>query len=203
MLFKDMRFKSVRYYKATAKKKRIIIKNLHWARDSQVDMLFELLENDVSINLNDAFLIDFNGNIYRLYQEYYTGDITPFGYYYNLSSVSIAVLNEGVVVKKGNSYISSYTGRINEKDVIQLSEWRGYNYFAKYTDEQIDALCDLILYLLRNNDITFNFTNTFDVIQRIDLPGVYFYCNFSVSALHPTPALFKLSDKLKHIARYG
>jgi len=67
----------------------------------------------------------------------------------NSKSISIEICNYGPLTKGKDGRFYSYVNKpINDEDVCELeTEFRGYKYWEKYTDFQIESLRKLIIYL--------------------------------------------------------
>ena len=72
----------------------------------------------------------------------------------HVNSVGIEVCNFGPLTKSGNIY-KTYTGGVVHPDqVCDLGfKFRGYQYYHKYSDAQIEALKDLILFIAKRDGI--------------------------------------------------
>jgi len=65
------------------------------------------------------------------------------------ASVGIEICNWGFLSKRSSgSYINSVGARVPERDVLDLGcEYRGYRYWHAYTDEQIESVRVLLMFL--------------------------------------------------------
>lgn len=72
----------------------------------------------------------------------------------NMQSIGIEICNYGPLIKSSNGmYFNYVNGLVPEEDVIDLGKnWRGYRYYHKYTDNQIEST----LYLIRKLSDKFN-----------------------------------------------
>lgn len=70
-------------------------------------------------------------------------------------SIGIEVCNYGYLSKSKSGQFMTYVNTpVPEDQVVELSKpFRGYKYYHKYTDRQIDSLRDLILYLGNRHSI--------------------------------------------------
>ncbi len=73
----------------------------------------------------------------------------------NKQSIGIEICNYGPLTKSANGmYFNYVNGLIPEEDVIDLGKnWRGYRYYHKYTEKQIESLKYLIGKLSEEFDI--------------------------------------------------
>jgi hypothetical protein len=66
----------------------------------------------------------------------------------NSNSVSIEICNYGPLTFKNDKFWNYVNKPVNQNDVVELeNEFRGYKYWEKYTDNQIESLRKLILHL--------------------------------------------------------
>ena len=67
----------------------------------------------------------------------------------NSKSIGIEICNYGPLTLGKDSRFYNYVNKpINESDVVELeTTFRGYKYWEKYTDSQIESLRKLIIYL--------------------------------------------------------
>lgn len=74
--------------------------------------------------------------------------------YQNLdkSSIGIELCNWGPLTKKVGQYRNYVNGVVNSDDVIEL-EYRGFKYWQKYTDEQIESTRLLLIHWRDKYDI--------------------------------------------------
>ena len=73
----------------------------------------------------------------------------------NSKSIGIELCNYGPLIRKSDgSFFNCVNKIMNEKEVVELdNEFRGYKYWEKYTDLQIESLRNLIKYLQSKWDI--------------------------------------------------
>jgi N-acetyl-anhydromuramyl-L-alanine amidase AmpD len=94
----------------------------------------------------------FDGKIVRSYPEgnqaYHIG--ASGSSYMNTHSVGIEMCNMGWV-KNGKTYVNTY---VKPDQIITLKEpFRGYMNWHKYSDKQLNALHDLLLYIAKRDNI--------------------------------------------------
>ena len=83
------------------------------------------------------YTIDRVGNIYNHFTPDNYSFVVP-----NEKTITIFLENDGWLVKKKKHYYN-WIGDVYKGDVHE-QEWRGYNYWAKYTNEQVKSLNDLV-----------------------------------------------------------
>lgn len=110
--------------------------------------------NQTPVKVGTAFIIDRDGSIWKCFDEKH------FAYHLGLeethdldkSSIGIEIAAWGPLKKKGDRFFA-YPGdyskiEVPKEDVVEFKEaFRGFNYFHKYSDNQIKAVCELIVYL--------------------------------------------------------
>lgn len=103
-----------------------------------------------------AFIIEKDGSIYRTFDErYWSWHMGPgSGIINNKRSIGIEIINEGPLVKRGDSYYWWEGKKIYKGPISTLSvPWRNELYFASYTDEQITSVTDLCKHLCKSYNI--------------------------------------------------
>lgn len=139
-----------------------------------------------------AFSIDHKGNIYQHFDPQFWAYHLGLGKSRNFldkTSIGIELVNEGHMVKKNDKY---YWVLGDDKDglipynrpqyepVYVKEQWRGYNYFAPYPKEQIDATLWLVNYLCKKYNISKNFIEDNDFHEEIlsgAFEGIYNHAN--------------------------
>jgi len=83
------------------------------------------------------------------YWAYHLGISSQNSEMLNSRSISIEVCNYGPLrLTKDGKFINYVNRQVDEKDVVKLDKpFRGYLYYEKYTDKQIESLYKLIMYL--------------------------------------------------------
>lgn len=128
-----------------------------WNGDSRGRIATQFVIGGISIKNGDSA---WDGKIYECFPD--------TGYAYHLGkngskklhphSVGIEICNFGQLTKKGDKYYNYVKREVPADQVCDLGyEFRGYQYWHKYTDNQIEAVRDLILEISRRHpqiDIT-------------------------------------------------
>ena len=175
--------------------------------------------------ISTPYIIDDKGRIEELYDPKYwayhlgvKGGLTPK---LDKQSIGIELTNAGpLIVKDGKYYSESLQKYFDEKDVaVSLDRkgnpapYKGYLYWEKYTDKQLTALRDLLLYLIENNNIRFRFRGNFlygknwdaffDLNQNALQGKVGVYTHNSVrldkSDISPQEGIFKMFSSVINI----
>ena len=112
-----------------------------------------------------AFIIGENGTIVQCFSSkhwaWHLGidqeDFVRNGAKYsnlNKLSVGIEVCNWGYLKKKGDKYYNYAGGVVNPSHVTELeTPYKGYKFWYKYSDAQIESLRQLVVYLCDTYDI--------------------------------------------------
>ena len=136
-----------------------------------------------------------------LKQEVFTKMNLP---YKNLdkTSIGVEICNWGGLTLKNGKYFNYYGNEINGTDVIEYANgFRGFNYFEKYTNAQIQTVKELILYWNSVYKIPLNYNDgIFDVsVDAIKgKAGVFTHCSFrsDKSDIHPQKEMIDMLKSL-------
>jgi hypothetical protein len=91
------------------------------------------------------YTISMSGEIYEHYNPKYYSEIIN-DEIFNKTTIPIIIENEGWLIKdlnEENRYITHLGNIYNRIDKVFIKKWRGNNYWAPYTDEQLNSLVDL------------------------------------------------------------
>jgi len=97
-----------------------------------------------------------DGRVFRAFDDdYWAWHLGVGGSSRNSEAISIEINNYGYLTKSDSGEYINYVGSsIPESNVVDLGkEWRGYRYWQKYTDNQIESLRKLIIYLIEKHGI--------------------------------------------------
>jgi N-acetyl-anhydromuramyl-L-alanine amidase AmpD len=81
-------------------------------------------------------------------------------------SIGIEICNWGQLEKRGDKFYSYVDREVPKEAVTELAEaYKGHKYFHRYSDAQIEAVHDLLVYWKSqyNIDLTFNYDQCFTV----------------------------------------
>lgn len=80
--------------------------------------------------------------------QYYGWHLGSVDRYMHKHSIGIELCNFGFLTKKGSDYFTYANTRVDPKQVVDLGfKFRGYRYWQRYSDTQIEMLKKLILYV--------------------------------------------------------
>ena len=104
-----------------------------------------------SERIGTAFLIDNKGEVFKAFEPefwaYHLGLKTADNVKLNKGSIGTEVCNWGQLIKKGNEFYNYVNKVVPENEVVQIKKFRGFEYYHKYNDAQIESLRKLLLEL--------------------------------------------------------
>jgi len=121
-----------------------------WARDTRGKIATEFVIGGQNFKTGDD---EFDGRVVQAFPEgnqgWHLGNTGS--YYMNRHSVGIEVCNFGQLTENLKNYVNITA---HESQVVKLKEtFRGYTYWHKYTDRQLHALKQLIIYIAERDNI--------------------------------------------------
>jgi len=129
-----------------------------WDRDGKSNKPYRIATSYVmgrraSSNGDDAF----DGKTFRCFDDkywaYHLGVKGTKGKY-DKNSIGIEMCNYGYCRVVDGKFINYVSREVPADEVVDLGkEFRGYRYWEKYTDEQIENLRKLLIYLIDKHDI--------------------------------------------------
>jgi N-acetyl-anhydromuramyl-L-alanine amidase AmpD len=136
------------------------------------------------------FTIDIKGNIYQHYDPKYHSKYLGIK---GVDEISIPILieNEGwLTMDVQNNVFIDWVGNIyNREDEVVDRKWRDFQYWAPYTDEQLDSTVNLVRFLCEEHNIPFKCVSH---IARIEDPdtevGVLYKSNYNFYYTDLSPA---------------
>lgn len=133
-------------------------------------------------NANDKFI---DGNIVQAFPSKYWANhlglankhFEPFGLKYkqlNDISIAIEICNWGYLTKETNGTFKNYVGgTVSADEVVELgAPYRGYKFYHKYTDAQLNSLKDLLVYLCAKYEIPKAYRENIFEVNKDCLGGV-------------------------------
>lgn len=99
-----------------------------------------------------AYIIDKDGSIYECFNPKYWAYHTGLGSKFDKYNIGIEIVNEGHLncIDEDKGKFKWFDGKYKYKykiggEPVKLTKkWRGYNYFAKYTENQIKSTFELV-----------------------------------------------------------
>jgi len=147
------------------------------------------------------FTIDINGNIFQHYDPKYYSEFLGIE---SLDEQIIPILieNEGWLEKDvyTDEYINWLGNTYNRRDEVAKTKWRGKNYWAPYSEQQLESALDLVRYLSKRFNIPRKvvYHNTwFD--EAPEYNGIVYKSNFErhFTDLNPTWKYVEFKNKLE------
>lgn len=140
-----VKFPEDQYYKQITDKKQIV---LHHTVSSKVQPTIDSWINDPK-HISTHFIVDRNGKVYQLYNtKYWSYHLGVDNKKLEQESIGIELINWGWLQKKEDYYVNCYGSLIPNDEVVKYEYgFKGYNYFHKYTYEQIESTGRLLLLL--------------------------------------------------------
>jgi len=160
-----------------------------------------------------AFIIGENGTIVQCFSSkhwaWHLGidqeDFVRNGAKYtnlNKSSVGIEVCNWGYLTKKGDKFYNYAGGVVNPSYVTTLDQpFKGFKYYYKYSDAQIESLRQLVVYLCDTYNISKEYNESIWGIDKDAFKGVNgIFTHNSVrkdkSDMYPCPRVIEMLKNL-------
>lgn len=146
----------VSFYNEETTKKTILVSNTGFGYDPNLIIKYwkPIYKSETEIlNKSSHFIIGRSSNITTKWDGIVlnTFDDKYWSYPYHKdidskSIISIDICNYGPLIKIDDNFYSSGGCLVDKDEVVEL-DYLGYNYYHKYTDNQIESLRKLIIYL--------------------------------------------------------
>jgi N-acetyl-anhydromuramyl-L-alanine amidase AmpD len=146
-----------------------------------------------------AFAVDKGGEIIELFSACYWAYHTGNGSVYDSRNIGIEIANEGYLKEVSGKYFwncgnnwAEYKGQVFD----YKKSWRGFRYFAAFTDAQYDATAKLCADLCCYFDIKPDLINDFEYsASYLNHKGIVKHCNLYSGKLDVTPAFDTIKFK--------
>lgn len=100
--------------------------------------------NKEANRVSTAVMIPRNGEIWELFPTKFWAwalGKTKYGTALERESIQFEIANAGGLTKRNGKYYTWYHAEINEEDVVEYKEdHRGYKFYERYTDGQVEAI---------------------------------------------------------------
>jgi len=207
---KQVRLKDNQYFAESSPKTQIYLH--HTAGNGNAEGVSRYWNGNDS-RIATAFIIGENGTIVQCFSSkhwaWHLGidqeDFARNGAKYsnlNKLSVGIEVCNWGYLKKKGDKYYNYAGGVVNPSYVTELeTPYKGYKYWYKYSDAQIESLRQLVEYLCETYDIPKDYRSEIWSIDKEAFKGAKgIFTHNSVrkdkSDMYPDPRVIKMLQNL-------
>ena len=177
---KQVRLSDNQYFAETSPKTQIYLH--HTAGNGNAEGVSRYWNGNDS-RIATAFIIGENGTIVQCFSSkhwaWHLGidqeDFARNGAKYsnlNKLSVGIEVCNWGYLKKKGDKFYNYAGGVVNPSYVTELeTPYKGYKYWYKYSDAQIESLRQLVVYLCDTYDIPKDYRSEIWAIDKEAFKG--------------------------------
>jgi len=153
-----------------------------------------------------AFVIDASGEVVKAFEPehwaYHLGLKSIQNSQLNKNSIGIEICNWGQLVKKSDGKFYNYVnGIVPESEVVQIAKFRGFEYYHKYNDAQIESLRKLILELAAKFAIPLDYnSDMWDISQNAlsGKKGIYTHVSYRTDKNDCSPQ-FNLIEMLKKL----
>lgn len=143
-----------------------------------------------------CYLVDRNGSIYQTYPDDEWSYHTGLPNYYDKISIPVGICNEGPLLVENSQYYAfqrvhhstQYFGKVIKK------QWKGFEYWADYSNAQISSLVELTKHLCDKHKIEFNVSLDFANWNRTVWEQ---HTVFTHSVINKTQKDFIITEKLK------
>lgn len=202
-------FPETEYYKSTYEKTQIVLH--HTVSDGSAQSVatyWTSLEN----RIGTPVVIDKEGVINQLFSSrYYAGhvgdtedEMHAFSLPYrscSKTSIGVELVNMGGLTEKDGKLTDAYGQEFKGEYVHYPAGYRSYNYFARYTDKQLESLRRLLIYWCNRYDIPNTYYPDIWSVNRNALrgdSGIYTHASFRYdkSDTHPQPELVTMLKNL-------
>lgn len=207
---KQVRLKDNQYFAESSPKTQIYLH--HTAGNGNAEGVARYWNGNDS-RIATAFIIGENGTIVQCFSSKHwawhlgidTEDFARNGAKYsnlNKLSVGIEVCNWGYLKKKGDKFYNYAGGVVNPSYVTELDQpYKGYKYWYKYSDAQIESLRQLVVYLCETYDIPKDYRSEIWAIDKEAFKGSKgIFTHNSVrkdkSDIYPDPRVIKMLQNL-------
>jgi N-acetyl-anhydromuramyl-L-alanine amidase AmpD len=222
-------FPEDQYYREQTDKTQIVIH--HTVSGKYANGVINWWKTDKK-RISTHFIIQGNGDIYQLYSSKYWAHhlgltskfIQSLGFkdygkrneILNRGSIGIEICNWGGLMKNGQTYhpvkwdtdLKKYIPNTKitiPKNKVQIYEkpYRGFQYFEKYTNEQLISTARMIIYLCDKFDIPKTYENDMWDVSKYAIGGkrgIYTHTSYrsDKSDCHPQPELIEMLKSLKN-----
>jgi N-acetyl-anhydromuramyl-L-alanine amidase AmpD len=117
-------------------------------------------------------------------------------------SIGIEICNYGQLTKKNGYFYNYVGGKVDYTQVTELpTKYKGYIYWQKYTDAQIESTRQLLVYLCNQYNIPKDyFASIFDIDKRAlrGEPGIFTHnsVRHDKSDIYPCPRMIEMLQSL-------
>ncbi len=190
------------YFKEKCVKNQIVIH--HTAGGSSADNVIHGW-NFNKERIGTAFVINGAGLIYKAFEPenwaYHLGLKTIANLKLNKASIGIEVCNWGQLILKNGKYFNYLNKEIPENEVVKLPKFRGFEFYHKYNQAQLDSLKILLLFLCEKYNIDKSYNEDMFDVSKDALSGkngIYTHVSYRADKndMSPQPNLIEMLKNL-------
>lgn len=179
----DNFLKDGHYYKEDYQKRQIVLHHTAGNKNAQSSIDWW---NSGKDRVGTAFIIDYNGKIFRCFPEDYwafaLGLKTANRLVLEKYAVQIEMCAWGQLKKVNNEYYNYLNKKVDSSEVYELETlWKNEKYFHKYSDNQINSLKELLNYLCDKYKIKKEINEDIFGLNNKALSGdigIYAHCSY-------------------------
>jgi len=213
---KAVDFSDEQYYPIETTKKQLVLHHTVSGPGVRGDLQTWL--NDTS-RVATHFIIDRDGTLYQLFSSKYWAHhlgvtkniLTEYGFTdiqtrnvkLNQNSIGIEIDNWGYLTKTSDGKFKTVYGNIVDVDVQEYPNlFKGYRYYEKYSNAQIQTIGELLLYFNKKFGIPLDYNEDMWNVSKDALSGksgIWSHCSFrpDKSDLHPQKEVIDMLKTLK------
>jgi len=213
---KAVDFPDEQYYPIETTKKQLVLHHTVSGPGVRGDLQTWL--NDTS-RVATHFIIDRDGTLYQLFSSKYWAHhlgvtkniLTEYGFTdiqtrnvkLNQNSIGIEIDNWGYLTKTSDGKFKTVYGNIVDVDVQEYPNlFKGYRYYEKYSNAQIQTIGELLLYFNKKFGIPLDYNEDMWNVSKDALSGksgIWSHCSFrpDKSDLHPQKEVIDMLKTLK------
>lgn len=205
------------YHQEIFNKKQITLHHTASGGNSKGDM--DYLNGDAQGAVNTAFFLDRDGTWWQAFSSKYwsahlgvpQSTFVKFKVDNNVKnlhqhSIAIEIDSWGYLTKKGDKYYSYAGVEVKPENVIYYKDgFLGQDYYEKYTNAQISALQDMLVYLCNTYNISKEYNCNMWEVSADALSGkngIWTHISYRESGkwdCHPQPELITMLESLKDL----
>jgi len=163
-------------------------------------------------HMSVPYVVDRLGHIYRLFDDsywsYHLGSTAIGGnQIMSKASVGIEISNYGPLKLKDDKFVDAY-GNTYCSDIgyVDSVAYRGYSFYAKMTEKQVDAIAHLLTYLSEKHGIPLTFKDYIGEVfetpeEAVAYKGVFCHSNVRTDKFDLPPEMtLQIADALKRMS---
>lgn len=162
-------------------------------------------------HMSVPYVVDRLGNIYRLFDDsywsYHLGSAAIGGnQIMSKASIGIEISNYGPLKLKDDKFMDAYgNSYCSDIGYVDSVSYRGYSFYAKMTEKQVDAVAHLIAYLSEKHGIPITFKDYIGEVfetpeEAVAYKGVFCHSNVRTDKFDLPPEItLQIMDALKRM----